>query len=63
MVLTAETWALRKTEELRLVIFERRVLRKMYGLQSSIAKLKNVEDYIIQTLLTISEAQYSKRDR
>lgn len=27
----SETWASRKTEELRLMIFERKVLRKMYG--------------------------------
>lgn len=28
----SETWALRKTEELRLMIFERKVLWKAYGL-------------------------------
>jgi exonuclease III len=27
----AETWSLRKTEELRLAVFERKVLRKIYG--------------------------------
>jgi hypothetical protein len=27
----SETWALRKTEESRLMIFERKVLRKMFG--------------------------------
>lgn len=26
-----ETWALRKSEKLRLVIFKRKILRKMYG--------------------------------
>lgn len=32
VVCDPETWALRKAEELKLTVFERKVLRKMYGL-------------------------------